>query len=79
MPGRREKFKTFRLALKPTQSRIKWEPGIISQGYGGRGREIDRASPISAEVRNVWSCTAPPVYLRGLLMKTFTHSRVQRF
>jgi hypothetical protein len=41
-----------RLALRPTQTPIKWGPRAVPLGLKRQGRDADCSPPISAEVTN---------------------------
>jgi hypothetical protein len=53
-----------RPALGPTQLHIRWIPGVLSPSINRPGREADRSSPSSAEIKNEWSytSTSPSMY-----------------
>jgi hypothetical protein len=51
-----------RPALGPTQPPIQWVPGALSPGIKRQGRETDRSSPTSAEVKKMWIYTSTPPY-----------------
>jgi hypothetical protein len=60
-------YKPSRLALEPTQPPVWWvQEFIFLPGVKRPGREVSFLRPCSAEVKNVWSGTSPPVYLRGV-------------
>jgi len=56
------------------------QPSLLFSGYLGsfpgvkRSRhEVHQSPPLSAEVKNEWSCTsAPPIYLHGMDGDEFT-------
>jgi hypothetical protein len=51
-----------RLALRPTQTLIKWVPGALSPGVKRPGLEADHTLPSCAEV-NRWSCIFTPSFI----------------
>jgi hypothetical protein len=58
-----------RPALGPTQPPIQWVPGAISPAEKQPGREADHSPPSSAEDKNTWSYTSPPIiFLLGVVL-----------
>jgi hypothetical protein len=51
-----------RPAMGPTQSPIRWVPGILSPGIKRQGHEADHSPPTSAEVNKMWIYTSTPPY-----------------
>jgi hypothetical protein len=62
-PGRVRIFSmSSRLALGPIQPPIQWVPGGLFKGVKRQGREANRSSPASAEVKKMWIYTSTPPY-----------------
>jgi hypothetical protein len=58
-----------RTTLVPTQPPIQWVGGDPYLGVKWPGREADRSSPSSAEVKNAWSYTSTtPVCVHGVVL-----------
>jgi hypothetical protein len=51
-----------RPALGPTQPPIQWVPGTLYPGVKQPGREADHSTPVSVEVKKMWSYTSTPSY-----------------
>jgi hypothetical protein len=52
-----------RPVLGPTQPPNQWVLGALSPEVKRVGREANRSSPYSAEIKNVWSYTLTPQYV----------------
>jgi hypothetical protein len=49
--------------LGPTQTRIQWVIGILSQGVKSRVHEVDSSPPTCAKVKKMWIYTSIPSYI----------------
>jgi hypothetical protein len=57
-------FRSSRPVLVYTQPPVQWVTGTLSSGIKRPGREADRSSPISAEVKNVWIYKSTTSYVK---------------
>ena len=57
---------------------LQWVPGSFS-GVKRPDREADHSPPSSTEVKNEWSYTSIPVFLRGVHKDTFTFYFMYQF
>jgi hypothetical protein len=63
--------KMLKLALGPTHHLIQWAPRAISAGINRQGCEADHFAPSSSKVKNVWTYTSTPTYVRVLFIPVF--------
>jgi hypothetical protein len=64
--------KTPRPTLWLTHPATGWSPAFFPADKA-LGRDVEQPRPPTVEVKNEWSCTSPPVCLRGMERVSFTY------
>jgi hypothetical protein len=62
VPVRSRIFTSPRRPDRPTQPPFRWVPEVLSPTIKQPGREADRSSPTSAEVKKTWIYISSPPY-----------------